>query len=153
MKLAVKWGKLRPDAAVAINEIPEGNGRERVLSAKKEEQQYLRHASTNLRDAAIVSVDSGVRPEELFTLLWENVDLASRAETPNGVIHIREGKTDAAKRSIPLTPRAADVLKRRKMEAEAGAEALAVHVPRRRQLWASRFSPAPARGRNPEGET
>jgi hypothetical protein len=57
----------------------------------------------------------------------------SRPETPNGVIHVRgEGKSEAAIRSVPLTPRAHDVLQRRKAAAEAGAEELAVRVPRRR---------------------
>jgi integrase len=119
LKLAVKWGKLTPDAAVAINELPEGPVRERVLSPK-EEQQYLRHASANLRDVAIITLDSGLRPEELLPLLWNNVDLVSRPETPNGLVHIRQDalKTDAAKRTVPLTPRAAEVLQRRKKAAE-----------------------------------
>lgn len=117
LKLAAKWGKVKRDVCVAIEEIPEGPGRVRVLSPK-EEQQYLAKASANLRDAAVVSVDSGVRPEELFALLWDDVDLTSRTETPNGVVHVREGKTDAAKRSVPLTPRAQDVLLRRKKLAD-----------------------------------
>lgn len=117
LKLAGKWGKVKAGAAVTINEIPEGPGRERVVTPK-EEQLYLRHASANLRDAVILSVDAGPRPEELLPVLWENVDLVSRAETPDGVIHVRDGKTDAAKRSIPLTPRAAEVLRRRKKAAE-----------------------------------
>lgn len=117
LKLAVKWGKLKADGAVPINELPEGPGRERVLTPK-EEQLYLRHGSANLRDAAILTLDSGLRPEDLLPLLWENVDLVSRAETPCGVIHVREGKTDAAKRSVPLTPRAADILQRRKKAVE-----------------------------------
>ena len=40
-----------------------------------------------------------------------------RTESPCGVLHVRQGKTDSAQRSLPLTPRAADVLKRRKMAA------------------------------------
>lgn len=51
----------------------------------------------------------------------ENVDLVSRPETPNGVVHVRgDGKSDAAIRSVPLTPRAQDVLQRRWKAAEAG---------------------------------
>jgi integrase len=116
----MKWGRLKADEAVAINELPEGPSARRALSPK-EEQQYLRHASANLRDAAIITCDSGLRPEELLPLLWANVDLVSRAETPNGVLHVRgEGKSDAAIRSVPLTPRAQDVLQRRWKAAEAG---------------------------------
>jgi integrase len=120
-KLAVKWGKLKAGDAVAINEIPEAPGTRRAFTPK-EEQLYLRHASANLRDAAIVACDSGLRPEELLPLLWANVDLLSRPETPNGVIHVRgEGKSDAAIRSVPLTPRAQDVLQRRWKAAEVEA--------------------------------
>jgi hypothetical protein len=53
----------------------------------------------------------GTEAEELLPLLSANVDLASRPETPNGAIHVRgEGKSDAAIRSVPLTPRALNVL-------------------------------------------
>jgi integrase len=120
MKLAQKWGRLKADDAVAINELPEGPSTRRALSPK-EEQLYLRHASDNLRDAAIITCDSGLRPEELLPLLWANVDLVSRPETPNGVIHVRgEGKSDAAIRSVPLTPRAQQVLQRRWKAVEVG---------------------------------
>ena len=119
LKLGVKWGRLKAGDAVAINEIPEGPSTRRAISPK-EEQLYLRHASANLRDAAIVACDSGLRPEELLPLLWANVDLLSRPETPNGVLHARgEGKSDAAIRSVPLTPRA-QVLQRRWKAAESG---------------------------------
>jgi integrase len=119
-KLAVKWGRLKADDAVAINEIPEAPGTRRAFTPK-EEQLYLRHASRNLADAAILSCDSGLRPEELLPLPWANVDLASRPETPNGVVHVRgEGKSPAAIRSVPLTPRAQEVLQRRWKAVEAG---------------------------------
>jgi integrase len=55
----------------------------------------------------------------LFPLKWADVDLTQRPESPHGVLHVRQGKTDSAQRSLPLTPRAADVLQRRKMGAEA----------------------------------
>jgi len=117
LKLAVDWGRL--DQAPSIHELPQAKGRDRVLSFK-EEALYLAHASVNLRDATIIAVDTGLRPNsELFPLGWADVDLTVRIESPNGVIHVREGKTVNAQRSLPLTPRAANVLQRRKKEAEA----------------------------------
>jgi integrase len=84
------------------------------------EAKYLAAASENLRDAATILLDTGLRPQsELFVLEWPNVELSGRPETPNGVVHIRGGKSDAAKRSVRLTTRAADVLRRRKAEADA----------------------------------
>ncbi len=116
----MKWGKLKVGDAVAVNEIPEAPSTRRAVTPK-EEQLYLRHASATLRDAAIVACDSGLRPEELLPLLWANVDLLSRPETPNGVLHVRgEGKSPAAIRSVPLTPRAQECLERRWKAVEAG---------------------------------
>jgi integrase len=61
-----------------------------------------------------------MRPNsELFLLKWADVDLSARPESPLGVIHVREGKTASAERSLPLTPRATEVLQRRKHQAEA----------------------------------
>ena len=120
LHLAVEWGRL--DRVPTIHELPQSKGRDRVLSFA-EEAKYLAKASENLRDAAILAVDTGLRPNsELFPLKWADVDLTARAECPHGVIHVRKGKTDSAQRSLPLTPRAAAVLQGRKKAAEAKAE-------------------------------
>jgi len=117
LKVAAEWGKL--DHAPAVHELPQPKGRDRVLSFK-EEALYLAKASENLRDATILAVDTGMRPNsEMCPLLWADVDLTVRPESPNGVIHVRQGKTASAQRSLPLTPRAAEVLQRRKKQAEA----------------------------------
>lgn len=117
LHIAVEWGKL--DRVPTIHELPQTKGRDRVVSFE-EEALYLAKASDNLRDAAILAVDTGLRPNsELFLLRWADVDLAERTECPHGVLHVRQGKTDSAQRSLPLTPRVADVLQRRKKAAEA----------------------------------
>jgi integrase len=120
LKIAVEWGGL--DHAPAIHELPQPKGRDRVLSFQ-DEALYLAHASVNLRDATILAVDTGMRPNsELFLLKWTDVDLTARSECPQGVIHVRQGKTVNAQRSLPLTPRAGEVLQRRKKEAEVEAK-------------------------------
>jgi len=120
LHLAADWGKL--PHAPAVHELPQPKGRERVVSTK-EEALYLAKASGNLRDATILAVDTGVRPNsELFPLKWADADLTSRSESPHGVIHVRQGKTNNAQRSVPLTPRAADVLQRRKKETETSVK-------------------------------
>ena len=117
LHIAVEWGKL--DRVPAIHELPQSKGRDRVLSFA-EEAKYLAKASENLRDATILAVDTGMRPNsELFPLKWADVDLTVRPESPHGVLHVRQGKTDSAQRSLPLTPRVAEVLQRRKKAAEA----------------------------------
>jgi integrase len=113
LHLAVEWGRL--DRVPTIHELPQSKGRDRVLSFA-EEAKYLAKASDNLRDAAILAVDTGLRPNsELFPLRWADVDLTA------AVIHVRQGKTVNAQRSLPLTPRAAEVLQGRKRQAEAKA--------------------------------
>ena len=146
LHLAVEWGKL--DRVPTIHELPQPKGRDRVVSFA-EEAKYLAKASENLRDAAILAVDTGMRPNsELFPLRWADVDLAERTECPHGVIHVRQGKTDSAQRSLPLTPRAADVLQRRKRAAEAKAEAIPIRVSGRRHLGTHHFHAASARTDN-----
>jgi integrase len=120
LHVAVEWGKI--SHAPAIHELPQPKGRRRVLSFE-EEPLYLAKASDNLRDATILAVDTGLRPNsELFPLKWADVDLTACPESPHGVIHIDQGKSDAARRSVPLTPRAAEVLQRRKKDAETKAK-------------------------------
>lgn len=120
LRLAVEWGRL--DRAPIIHELPQSKGRDRVVSFA-EEALYLAKASGNLRDAAILAVDTGMRPNsELFPLRWADVNLTPSTEAPHGVVHVRQGKTDSAQRSLPLTPRAAEVLQRRRKAAEAKSE-------------------------------
>lgn len=117
LNLAREWGRIAH--VPVIHELPQPKGRDRVVTWE-EEAKYLAKASENLRDAAILAVDTGLRPNsELFPLRWVDVDLLLRPECPHGVIHVRQGKTQSAQRSLPLTPRAADVLQRRKRAAEA----------------------------------
>lgn len=59
-----------------------------------------------LRDVTTVLIDCGLRPEECFRLQWEHVR--------DGAVHVPFGKTENARRTIPLTPRAAAVLERRR---------------------------------------
>jgi integrase len=120
LRVAVEWGKL--PYAPTIHELPQPDGRNQIVSFA-DEAMYLANASENLRDATILAVDTGMRPDsELFSLEWPNVELTARPESPHGAIYVREGKTENAKRSIPLTPRAAEVLSRRKKKAEAEAK-------------------------------
>lgn len=116
LNLAEEWGRI--DKAPKLHENGDAKGRSRVLSFE-EEQLYLAKASPNLRDAAIIAVDSGMRPNsELFPLRWSDVNLTANTECPYGVVYVRAGKTDNAPRAIPLTPRASEVLRSRKKASE-----------------------------------
>jgi integrase len=84
----------------------ENNEKMRVLSFE-EEQQYLSVASQPLKDVAILMLETGMRPEEVTRITKENVHLGA------GYVFNPYGKTKAAKRKLPLTSRAAEVLRAR----------------------------------------
>jgi integrase len=60
-----------------------------------------------LRDVATILIDAGLRPEECFRLRWvDNIR--------EGCVYVLTGKTDAARRKIPLTYRALAILEMRR---------------------------------------
>ena len=77
-----------------------------VLSPE-EEQRYLAATSPLLRDVAVVMLETGMRPGEIYRLRKQDIDLDL------GSVHVRSGKTANAARFIPLTPRAVSILKSR----------------------------------------
>jgi integrase len=134
--LAMEWGKVER-ALPRVRMIPGEAHRDRVLNVN-EEKKYLDAAQAGgtatlvayedalvgiraslrgeipikprdpfmLRDAATILLDCGIRPEECFRLRWENYQ--------NGVIEITHGKTDNARRRIPLSQRVQSILEMRR---------------------------------------
>jgi integrase len=93
------------------------------LQAIDGDDDMLRAMARELvQNKGILAVDTGRRPNsELFTLRWPDVELSGRPESPYGVLYVWQGKTVNAQRSVPLTPRAAEVLQRRKNGAGGSA--------------------------------
>jgi integrase len=104
--LAVEWGRVEK-ALPKVRMIPGENHRERVLTPA-EEALYLMYATPLLHDVAIILFDCGLRPEECFRLQWSSVH--------DGLIEIQYGKTENARRRIPVTQRVAAVLDIRKTD-------------------------------------
>jgi integrase len=77
-----------------------------VLSAA-DEKLYFAHAVGALHDSGRLLILQGCRPEEVYGLEQEHVDLA------RGVIHIQRGKTKAARRTLTLTSESKTILGRR----------------------------------------
>jgi integrase len=83
LRLAHEWGLI--PSAPTVHELPGGKGRERVISFK-EEVRYLAKASQTVKDAALLAVDTGMRPNsELFPLEWADVHLESTQESATGL--------------------------------------------------------------------
>ena len=140
LKLATEWGKVQK-ILPKIEMLPGENHRERVLS-EEEETRYLagaaevgdqiqatyQHALEGirakkrgehplkpedpfiLRDVTTLLIDCGLRPDECFRLRWEHVR--------EGAIHVPFGKTENARRTIPLTPRLTAFLQMRRAAAK-----------------------------------
>jgi integrase len=91
--------------------LPEGPGSMRIIS-HDEQQKYLAKASLLLRDVATIMVETGMRPEEVFTIRKENVHLIKR------YLFVPSGKTRFARRNVPLTDTTVNTLKARLAKAK-----------------------------------
>lgn len=118
--LAQEWGKVEK-ALPKVKMIPGERHRERVLTAEEESLYFAaaqsegmqQHADPRLLcDVAGILIDCGLRPEECFRLRRESVR--------DGVIEIQYGKTDNARRRIPMTPRVRAILEMRLSKGDGG---------------------------------
>lgn len=116
LRLASEWGAV--DVAPAIRMLPGERHREHVVTPE-EEARYLSAAPQPLASVAAVLMDTGMRPDECYRLRWESVTWANGR---NGTILVTHGKTDSARRVLPLTRRARNVLRDRWEEMERPAE-------------------------------
>ena len=107
LHLAEEWGEL--EHAPKFKLEPGERHRELVLPPA-EEAKYLAAAPSLVADIATVLVDSGMRPEECFRERWENVTWVNGRF---GTILVTHGKTKAARRVLPMTPRVRTILEGR----------------------------------------
>jgi integrase len=106
LNFALRHGYVHSNPFKGIKLLQEGPGIMRIVS-HEEEVLYLSNAPPLLRDIAILILQTGMRPEEVFSIRGENVDLKKK------FIFIPNGKTKFARRTIPLTGQAFEVLQRR----------------------------------------
>ncbi len=107
LNLAYAWGVIERPVKV---ELAKGETqRDRVLNTS-ELEGYLICCPQPWRDAATVIVDERMRPGEAFVLRWEHVLLG---EDGAGLIRVVDGKSKAARRVLPMTPRVYELLQDR----------------------------------------
>jgi integrase len=115
LRLAVEWDVL--EASPKVKFLSGEHRRERVITSK-EEALYLASALPLLHDVSLVLFDTGMRPEECHCLRWDNINWGGGR---NGVLLITKGKTKAARRVLPLSPRVRTLLENRwKLAGEPG---------------------------------
>jgi integrase len=78
--------------------------RSSVFNAERE-KAVLASAPQPLRDVFLISEDSGLRPDELIRMRWENV------LWDKNLIYNPYGKTEKSRRYVPLSNRVRDLLK------------------------------------------
>jgi integrase len=116
LRLAVEWGAVETTARIKL--LPGERHRERVVS-ETEEAKYLAAAPEPVRSIVAVLCDTGLRPEECFRLCWEAITWANGR---HGTLIVTHGKTPAARRVLPMTPRVRNILETRWKAAEKPSE-------------------------------
>jgi integrase len=116
LRLAQEWKIL--DRVPRIRLLRGERNRDFVLSHTLQ-SKYLAAASQPLKDAALLILESGIRPGEAANLQWADVYLQPAVRAKFGYIAIRHGKSKNAKRNLSLTAPAAALLKARKAAAKS----------------------------------
>jgi integrase len=111
LNFAMRQGYIARNPVIGVRFFPEGPGNMRIVS-HEEQQKYLAAANSLLRDVATLMVETGMRPEEVYTIQKENVHLDRR------YLFVPSGKTRFARRNVPLTDSTIAVLKQRLAKAK-----------------------------------
>jgi integrase len=92
-----------------VKMLPGARHRERVVTPQ-EQSKYLAASLDPLCAVAEVLVGTGLRPAEAFRLKWEALTWSNGRY---GTLLVTHGKTAAARRVLPMTPRVRAVLESR----------------------------------------
>jgi integrase len=115
LNLAYQWCKI--DKPIKVTLAKGEHQRDRVLT-EDESSKYLKACSQPWHDCATIILDEGFRPGEVFSLRWPHILFGNDG---TGLIQIVAGKSKAARRVLPMTPRVY-ALMRARHEAEGCPE-------------------------------
>jgi integrase len=107
LNLAFQWKNL--DKPVKVTLATGERQRDRVLS-ETEVKKYIDSCPQPWKDCATIILNEGFRPSEVFALRWSHVFFN---ENGTGLIQVVEGKSKAAHRMLPMTPRVYELLRHR----------------------------------------
>jgi integrase len=111
LNLAIRKEYIAKNPVQKVQFLDEGPGQMRIVS-HEEQQRYMAAASPLLQDVATLIVETGMRPEEVFTIRIENVHFQ------RSYLFVPNGKTRFARRNIQLTDASIEVLRRRLAESK-----------------------------------
>jgi integrase len=106
LNFAMRLGYITRNPVTGVRFLPEGPGCMRII-CHEEQLKYLAAASPLLQDVATIMLETGMRPEEVFTIRKENVHVIKR------YLFVPSGKTRFARRNVPLTDATVGILKAR----------------------------------------
>ncbi len=125
LRLAVEWGAAPSCPAIKLRR---GERHRDTVVLLSEEAKYLAAASEPLASVSAVLADTGLRVGELLSMEWPSVSFdAGRF----GALQVFSGKSSAAKRRLPLTPRVRSILLARWQDVGCPAEGFIFPAPTR----------------------
>jgi len=101
---ATEWGLIASPPRI---KLLKEEGRSALID-KDAESRLLAAAPQPLRDVAILVLDSGMRPSEVFEMRWEDLTWDP------GMIFIPRGKTKRSRRHLPMSERVIEALQIRR---------------------------------------
>src|SRR5215472_295735 len=114
LRLAHEWKEINRVPKIRL--LAGERIRDFVLSRNLEEA-YLAACTPPLADIALLVLEAGLRVGEALNLAWADVILEPLTGSRFGYIRIKDGKSKNARRTIPLTDKAAQLLRNRQQTA------------------------------------
>ena len=100
LRLAQEWKIMTTVPKIRL--LPGERQRDRVLT-HEEERTYLADAPRPLNEIATIIAQTGMSPDEVFRMRWENVHFEPAGNARYGYIYNPSGKTKYRRRNIPMT--------------------------------------------------
>jgi integrase len=117
LRLAHEWREIQRVPRIRL--LTGERVRDFVLS-RKQEEIYLAACPQPLNDIAVLMLETGLRIGEALHLEWVDITLTPVNGARFGFLRVREGKSKNARRVIPLTDRAAAMLRERERSKVSG---------------------------------
>jgi integrase len=118
LRMAEEWKLIRK--APKIKLLPGERQREFVIKEELLTKMLAHDDCTQfLRDALPFLIDTGLRISEACALTWEHVGLEPKSGATLGWVYVEKGKSKYAKRHVPLTARARDILEKIKEKSKS----------------------------------
>jgi integrase len=126
LSLALEWKLIQASPKIKLRKEKERS----AVFTREREAAFLAVAPQPLKDVFLISQDSGLRPDEVIRMRWENV------LWDKSLIFNPDGKTEKSRRHVPLSERVRDLLRKR---AKGTASEWVFPSPRKRGAHISYF--------------